>query len=431
MPSVDVTSLITGLNPIRHTSSYTMPVLSPRHSTPSALTGSYRSTFSSSSIDRPYTNSYSTPRTYSYSERYTSRAYTSDDGKKAYSRYASITEDGVTSRYREEGRESSAKRDISRDSGYRDSSSTRSNSLRDNSLTRNDVNSRNELSTISVLESVADFRSKYSPANYVPAVLRKYDTYSRSKSIGTDIGKPPIERSEVKTIKLKKVINENSVCNGVALTNRTNKLDNNEPGDDNGNRTSVAEIRKKFDPNPNFCNRKISPTNGLFIEGVAIRAETIKTQKTNVENEINKTNATNNEIKHDTDRRSQKLLNEAETHINTKLFIGRPAKCSKTTDLTSQEPETSENNISTQEKFASRQDNSPAKNETENSENWNENASMELSDSSKVFNHTSNFPSYISNKDLNEAMNEGDDSDVENNSIDIFYKNANNVSNNF
>lgn len=449
MPSVDVSSLIGGLNPIRHTSSYTMPVLSPRHGSSSTLTGSYRSTFSSSSIERPYTNSYSSPRSYSYSERYTSRSYISDDGKKTYSRHASITEDGITSRFREEGRELSGKRDtVSRESGFRDTSATRTNSLRDgftrdSSLTRSETsrNSRSDINTVSFLETVADLRSKYSPANYVPAVLRKSDTYSRSKSIGSDIGKPPIERSEVKAIKLKKVITENGVCNSLALTNNTNKLDNTDIGDDNGNRTSVAEIRKKFDPN--YCNRKVTPSNGLFIEGVGIKTDgRLKTQK--IQNDINKTNVTNNiELKHDTEKRerSQKIMtNETETHLNTKLFIGRPAKCSKTTDLASQDVERAEHNSTIPEESINQVENvSPTKTESGSTATWavpTDTSSMEVSESSKVFNHTSNFASYIPSKDThgeNEAMNERDDSDMEsseNKATDIFYQqnNASNVS---
>lgn len=436
MPSVDVTSLITGLNPTRNTSSYTMPVLSPQRSSSSTLTGSYRSTYSSSAIDRPYTNSYS-PRSYTYSERYTSRTFGSDDSKKSsYSRHSSITEDGISRRYGED-RESSTKRDsISRDSGFRDGSlnSTRSNSLRDSytrdsSLTRSEGrNSRSDLNTMSVLESVADIRSRYSPANYVPAVLRKNDN-GRSKSIGNDIGKPPIERSEPKAIKLKKVINENGVCNGFALTNNTNKLDNNDVGDDNGNRTSVAEIRKKFDPNYRKTN------NGLFIEGVGLK-NNVKTLKCT---EINKTNVTNVDLKHERER-PQKFT-EADTHANTKLFIGRPAKFSKTNDIASQELEVAQES-SIQEETITEDETTKTDNATLPSISWTmpeESASMEVSDSGngKVYNHTTNFASYIPSKEIphdNEAMNEGDDSDMESSETspsDIFYqqRNANNVSN--
>ncbi|XP_044260746.1 ubiquitin carboxyl-terminal hydrolase 2 isoform X2 [Tribolium madens] len=172
-----------------------MPVLSPRQSSASALTGSYRSTFSSSTIDRPYFGggtSYS-PRITTFSERYTTRTYSDADGRRIFSRSGSITEDGITSRFREEARESSIARreSLSRDSGI---SSIRENSIvdfgrRDSSLSRDSP----RLSSINVLDSVAELRNKYSPANYVPACLReRNENISRSKSIN-DIGLPPIE----------------------------------------------------------------------------------------------------------------------------------------------------------------------------------------------------------------------------------------------
>ncbi|KAJ8984026.1 hypothetical protein NQ317_012250 [Molorchus minor] len=149
-----------------------MPVLSPHRSSASGLSGSYRSTFSSSALDRPYYSSSSySPRITNYSERFTTRSYTDPDGRRIYSRSGSITEDGVTTRFREESRESSARRDsVSRDSGI---SSIRENSIsdyprRDSSLSRSD-----RLSTVNVIDSVAELRNKYSPANYVPACLRK------------------------------------------------------------------------------------------------------------------------------------------------------------------------------------------------------------------------------------------------------------------
>lgn len=56
--------------------------------------------------------------------------------------------------------------------------------FRDNSLNRSE-----RLSTAGMIESVAEMRNKYSPANYVPAIYRnKYENISRSKSIN-DIGK--------------------------------------------------------------------------------------------------------------------------------------------------------------------------------------------------------------------------------------------------
>lgn len=92
----------------------------------------------------------------------------------------------MTSRFREESREPSLRRDsLSRDSGI---SSIRESSVldypkRESSLTRGE-----RLSTSSVIDSVAELRNKYSPANYVPACQRKNEYISRSKSIN-DIGK--------------------------------------------------------------------------------------------------------------------------------------------------------------------------------------------------------------------------------------------------
>lgn len=54
---------------------------------------------------------------------------------------------------------------------------------RDSSLSRSD-----RVSASSVVDSVAELRNKYSPANYVPAIYRnKYENVSKSKSIN-DIG---------------------------------------------------------------------------------------------------------------------------------------------------------------------------------------------------------------------------------------------------
>ncbi|XP_074040333.1 ubiquitin specific protease 2 isoform X3 [Leptinotarsa decemlineata] len=169
-----------------------MPVLSPHRSSASGLSGSYRSTFSSPPLDRQYYSppSYN-PRITSFSERFTSRSYTDSDGRRVFSRSGSVIEDGVTtSRFREESREPSLRRDsISRDSGI---SSIRENSVleyprRESSLTRSD-----RLSTVNVIDSVAELRNKYSPSNYVPKCYRKNENISRSKSIN-DIGLPPIE----------------------------------------------------------------------------------------------------------------------------------------------------------------------------------------------------------------------------------------------
>ncbi|XP_018565398.1 ubiquitin carboxyl-terminal hydrolase 2 isoform X1 [Anoplophora glabripennis] len=226
-----------------------MPVLSPHRSSASGLSGSYRSNFSSSALDRPYfsPSSYS-PRITSYSERYTTRAYTDSDGRRIFSRSGSITEDGVTTRFREESREPSVRRDsIGRDSGI---SSIRENSIsdyprRDSSLSRND-----RLSTLNVIDSVAELRNKYSPANYVPACLRKNENISRSKSIN-DIGLPPLE---AKTNNKKKVNDRGdavfSTTNNVLNSNNTNNADDLSDEDDNGNRASVAELCRKFDEKP-------------------------------------------------------------------------------------------------------------------------------------------------------------------------------------
>lgn len=102
-------------------------------------------------------------------------------------RSGSITEDGITTRYREETREGSTKRDSfsSRDSGigssYRDGS-VLDYTRRDSSLSRNE-----RLSSLNLVDSVAELREKYSAAKYVPAIHRKNENISRSKSIN-DIG---------------------------------------------------------------------------------------------------------------------------------------------------------------------------------------------------------------------------------------------------
>ncbi|XP_018565400.1 ubiquitin carboxyl-terminal hydrolase 2 isoform X3 [Anoplophora glabripennis] len=202
-----------------------MPVLSPHRSSASGLSGSYRSNFSSSALDRPYfsPSSYS-PRITSYSERYTTRAYTDSDGRRIFSRSGSITEDGVTTRFREESREPSVRRDsIGRDSGI---SSIRENSIsdyprRDSSLSRND-----RLSTLNVIDSVAELRNKYSPANYVPACLRKNENISRSKSIN-DIGLPPLEaktNNKKKDLAASPKLNRNAVSPSNSIPSSLNSL---------------------------------------------------------------------------------------------------------------------------------------------------------------------------------------------------------------
>ncbi|KRT81449.1 Peptidase, partial [Oryctes borbonicus] len=233
-----------------------MPVLSPhRGSTP--LTSPYRSSLGSSALDRSYYSSAGSYPRYSYSERYTATSYRDSDGRKTYTRSGSITEDGITTRFREESREGSLRRDsLSRDSGI---SSIRENSIletsavkreRDNSLTRSSGADRDRFSQLSVIESVADFRNKYSPANYVPAVYRKKENISRSKSIN-DIGLPPIEKSTNATNAKKKVKDYN---NSLGLTELSNTTTTNNDNmyiieDDNGNRQPVSEIRKRFENN--------------------------------------------------------------------------------------------------------------------------------------------------------------------------------------
>lgn len=71
-------------------------------------------------------------------------------------------------------------------------------SRRDSSVSRN-----SDSLSLSVNDTLAEMRNKYSPANYVPACQRKnLDYMSRSKS-NNDIGLPPIERSDSKILKKK------------------------------------------------------------------------------------------------------------------------------------------------------------------------------------------------------------------------------------
>ncbi|XP_076254186.1 ubiquitin carboxyl-terminal hydrolase 2-like isoform X4 [Rhynchophorus ferrugineus] len=241
-----------------------MPVLSPHRSTSSGLTGSYRSTYSSA-FDRPYYG-YS-PRISSYSERYTSRSYTDTDGRRVYSRSGSITEDGVTTRFKEESREGS----LSRDSGI---SSIRESSVldiprRDSSLSRPD-----RVSASSVIDSVAELRNKYSPANYVPAIYRnKYENISRSKSIN-DIGLPPIENksNSKKQVTPDSATSSNSASPNSNNANCKNGINANPPdlpdADANGNRrASVADLCKRFDDKPNKPNEKLPRTAPARVVG--------------------------------------------------------------------------------------------------------------------------------------------------------------------
>nr|XP_022907083.1 ubiquitin carboxyl-terminal hydrolase 2 isoform X2 [Onthophagus taurus] len=169
-----------------------MPVLSPHRN---SVTGAYRSSLGSSSLNR-YPSSTYTPNF--YYERYSTRSYTDTDGRRIFSRSGSITEDGKTTRFYEEscdGNLSTSRREsLSRDSGI---GSIRENSIlesrRENSLTRDPSN---RYTQVNVVDSLSDLRIKYSPANYVPAIHRNkhtttnQDRISRSKSIN-DIGKPP------------------------------------------------------------------------------------------------------------------------------------------------------------------------------------------------------------------------------------------------
>lgn len=103
--------------------------------------------------------------------------------------------------------------------------------------------------------------------------MRNKDAIARSKSIN-DIGKPPVERSE-KNLSKYKVNDSLNFSNGLSvvtnLSNNTNSLekmcDNALNEDDNGNRASVAEIRKRFDQSVPYKNSK----RDLVIEGTGIR----------------------------------------------------------------------------------------------------------------------------------------------------------------
>nr|CAI5844902.1 unnamed protein product [Callosobruchus analis] len=262
-----------------------MPVLSPHRSSASALSGSYRSSLGSSALDRPFfTSSSYNPRITSYTERYSTRSYTDSDGRRVYSRSGSITEDGVTTRFREESREPSLRRDSScRDSGI---SSIRENSIldyprRDSSLSRSD-----RVSAVNVLDSVAELRNKYSPANYVPACLRKNENISRSKSIN-DIGLPPLE---AKTSKKKVTDRADGVCTNSVYSNSTNITDNLNDEDDNGNRASVADLCKKFDEKPLKLKNGTSHLSNKTTEGSQKQHETPETN-TKFVNGTTKTNS--------------------------------------------------------------------------------------------------------------------------------------------
>lgn len=180
-----------------------MPVVSPSryNTTSSSLSGSYRSTHTTSTVEKPYFRStsgnYDTIRSYERSE-YRSR-FSDLDGnrdrktiveRQRTSRAPSIadSDSGVSSsRYRSERSESRS----------RDISTTRSES----SKTSSDPLPRTRrplLSSADLAMSHAEWYNKYSPANYIPLTQRiqqqqnqNYGEISRSKSISNDIGRPP------------------------------------------------------------------------------------------------------------------------------------------------------------------------------------------------------------------------------------------------
>lgn len=249
-----------------------MPVVSPSRytSTSSSLSGSYRSTLtSSSSLEKPYYRSSS--GTYvtstlrnSYGDRtteYRSR-YSDVDGKRErktslveYSRTSrapSITDSdsGISTRYRSERSESRS----------RDISTTRSESSKTSTEPRN---KRNVISTAALAMSTAELYNKYSPANYVPLTQRIKEQQqnnsgeiARSKSISNDIGRPPAAdpsrsrraRNSAATITEKpegrRSIKESSPSSSYSKRNSMT----NGVKDSNGNDVpSVSDIRKIYD----------------------------------------------------------------------------------------------------------------------------------------------------------------------------------------
>ncbi|XP_013176656.1 PREDICTED: ubiquitin carboxyl-terminal hydrolase 2-like [Papilio xuthus] len=255
-----------------------MPVVSPSRytSTSSNLTGSYRSTLtSSSSLDKPYYRS--TSGTYvtstlrsSYGDRtteYKSR-YSDVDGKterktslveySRSSRAPSVTDSdsGISSRYRTDRSESRS----------RDISTTRSESSKADA-SRN--SKRNFISSAALAMSTAELYNKYSPANYIPLTQRiqqqqqqnqsNYGEIARSKSISNDIGRPPApdsyravrraRNSTAATITEKpegrRSYKESSPTQGYSKRNSIS----NGIRDSNGNEVpTVSEIRRRFDP---------------------------------------------------------------------------------------------------------------------------------------------------------------------------------------
>ncbi|CAH0404396.1 unnamed protein product [Chilo suppressalis] len=253
-----------------------MPVVSPSRytSTSSSLTGSYRSTLtSSSSFDKPYYRTSSGTyvsstlrstcgdRTTEYRSK-----YSDVDGKRErksslveYSRTSrapSITDSdsGISTRYRSE-RSKSRSRDIS---------TTRSESSKTSSdpLPRN---KRNVISTAALTMSTAELYNKYSPANYVPLTQRikeqqqnqnSYGEIARSKSISNDIGRPPADpaksirraRNSTAATIAERPEGRRSYKESSPSYSKRNSMTNGIK-DNNGNEVvSVSEIRKRFDP---------------------------------------------------------------------------------------------------------------------------------------------------------------------------------------
>ncbi|XP_061727829.1 ubiquitin carboxyl-terminal hydrolase 37-like [Cydia pomonella] len=242
-----------------------MPVVSPYINSSSTLSGSYRSTLtSSSSLDKPYFRSSSTS-TYSsstlrnsYGDRtteYRSR-YSDVDGKRErksslveYSRSSrapSVTDSdsGVSTRFRSDRSESRG----------RDVSTTRSES------SKVERPKRNFPTSAALAMSTAELYNKYSPANYIPYTQRiqqQQNEIARSKSISSDIGRPPASdgsrlrkpRNSAATISERpegrRFYKESSPTTSYG---KRNSMTNGNK-DSNGNEVpSVLEIRKRFDP---------------------------------------------------------------------------------------------------------------------------------------------------------------------------------------
>lgn len=283
-------------------------------------------------------------------------------------------------------------------------------------------------------------RNKYSPSNYVPACLRNNDNITRSKSIN-DIGKPPIERNEKST---KNKVNESfNYSNGLGVTNlsnNTNSLekmcDNVLNEDDNGNRASVAEIRKKFDQSNSY---KDSKTENLTIEGTGIKISENRFKK---QDSLDGTSSSKPKFTKLTkkDKKSDNLIlvNGYSFKKDKDIDVKRPAKYSKLDqdnssndkekqisdvrnfDSLSQKCSTDTNKINNCSKLnVSDQVNGtgPLQNghqvgrdsDSTHSEVECEN-NAEISDNTgefyRNFNHTTNFASYIPSKDLQQGDTE-------------------------